>query len=312
MLAIPERIGRTDKSPGSRASNLIPHNIGLWAMKQIICRWFKLKILLLLVPGIVLFCVGPLDADDKERVYQIIGPVITAELSSPSKWTLEKLEAKVGSKEISSLYFDKALDYEGSKFRVISLAGLVRLFDPKGQSDAVLLECFDDYQGILSIADIERYDIQLATRIEIRPEFNQPDWLNPLLVIVPDDKKAPFQERYLTANIRELRFTRLNEYYAPLRKAGGKSAGYSAFRDNCLFCHSLMGVGGNKGVRLLKTYDFSRMDGENRFRKDFAAFHHKDNRDKQNVEQFVSDSQLTAIMGFLQRMNDFAINSLQQ
>jgi len=280
-------------------------------MKQIICRWFKLKIPLLLVPGIVLFSVGPLALDDKERLYQIIGPVITAEPSSPSRWTLEKLEAKVGSKEVSSLYFDKALDYEGSKFRVISLAGLVRLFDPKGQSDAVLLECFDDYQGILSIADIERYDIQLATRINIRPEFNQPDWLNPLLVIVPDDKKAPFQERYLTANIRELRFTRLNEYYAPLKKAGGTSAGFSTFKDNCLFCHSLMGIGGNKGVRLLESYDFSRMNGKNRFRKDFAAFHHKDNRDKQNVEQFVSEPQLEAIMGFLRKVNAIAVNSVQ-
>jgi hypothetical protein len=302
ILAIPERIGRTGKSPGSRASNLIHYHIGLWAMKQIICRWFKLKIPLLLVPGILLFSVGPLAADDKGRVYQIIGPVITAEPSSPSKWTLEKLEAKVGTKEISSLYFDKALDYKGSKFRVISLAGLVRLFDPKGQSNAVLLECFDDYQGILSIADIERYDIQLATRINIRPEFNKPDWLNPLLVIVPDNKKAPFQERYLTANIRELRFTRLDEYYAPLRKAGGDSAGYSAFKDNCLFCHSLMGVGGNKGVRLLESYDFSRMDGKNRFRKDFAAFHHKANKDKQNVEQFVSESQLEDLMDFLRRV----------
>lgn len=289
------------KSPGSRASNLIPHHIGLWAMKQIICRWFKLKILLFLVPGIILFCVGPLDADDKEKVYQIIGPAIPANLSVPSRWVLEELEAKMGVKEISSRYFDKALDYEGSKFRAISFAELVRFFDPKGQSDAVLLNCFDDYQGILSIADIERYDIQLATRIHIRPEFNKPDWLNPLLVIVPDNEEAPFQERYLTANIRELTFTRLQEYYAPLKEVVGAASpvGFSSFKDNCLFCHSLMGIGGNKGVRLLESYDFSRMDGKNRFKKDFSAFHHKDNREKQNVEQFVSDSQLEAIMGFL-------------
>jgi hypothetical protein len=222
-------------------------------------------------------------------------------LSPSSKWTLAQLEKRVGSREMSSPYFDKALGYEGSKFQVISFSGLVQLFDPESGIDAVLLNCFDDYQGILSIADIERYDIQLATRIVIGSEFNKPDWLNPLLVIVPDNKKAPFQERYLTANIRELKFTRLKEYYAPLRETAGTSSpvGYSAFKDNCLFCHSLKGIGGNKGIRLLESYDFSRMNGKNKFRKDFAAFHHKDNADKQNVEQFVTDSQLLAVTEFL-------------
>ena len=277
-------------------------------MKQIIYQLVKLQISLLLVLGIFLFCIVPLNADDKGRVYQIIAPAITAEPSAPSIWTLEQLEERVGLKEISSRYFDQALGYEGSNFRVVAFAGLVELFDPKGQSDAVLLNCFDDYQGILSIADIKRYDIQLATRISIGSEFHRPDWLNPLLVIVPDDKKAPFQERYLTANIRELRFTRLEEYYAPLREAGGTSAGFPPFKDNCLFCHSLMGIGGNKGVRLLKNYDFSRLDEKNRFRRDFAVFHHKGNADKQNAEQFVSDSQLDAIMDFLRQVNNFASN----
>jgi len=281
-------------------------------MKQIICRRFKLKITFFLVAGIFWVGSGPVNASEEGALYQIIGPVKSEVSSTPSRWTLEQLEARVGSNEISSLYFDKALGYEGSKFRVISFAGLVNLFDPEGRSDAVLLNCFDDYQGILSIADIKGYDIQLATRIEIRPEFNKPDWLNPLLLIVPDNKRAPFQERYLTANIRELKFTRLKEYYAPLREAGGESspAGYLAFKDNCLFCHSLMGIGGNKGVRLLETYDFSRMDGKNRFRKDLSAFHHKDNADKQNVEQFVSEPQLVAIMDFLRWVNDFSQSSV--
>ncbi len=278
-------------------------------MKQIICRKFNLKIPLLLVLGFYFGCACPVDADD-EAVFQIIGPVITAEPSSPSRWTLKQLEARVVSREISSRYFDKALGYEGSKFRVISMAALVRLFDPEGVSDAVLLDCFDDYQGILSIADIERYDIQVATRIEIRSEFKKPDWLNPLLVIVPDRKKAPFQERYLTANIRQLKFTRLREYYEPLRKVVGTASpvGFSSFKDNCLFCHSLMGIGGNKGARLLENYDFSRMKWKNKFRKDFFAFHHKDNADKQNVEQFVSDTQLQAITEFLSLVQGFTSN----
>ena len=274
-------------------------------MKQIICPGFKVKISILLILGVFLGYFGPVNADDKGRVYQILGPANSAISSTPSRWTLKQLEARVDSREISSRYFDKALGYEGSKFRVVSFSRLVQLFDPRGKSDAVLLNCFDDYQGILAIADIKRYDVQLATRIETRPQYKTPDWLNPLLVLVPDNKKAPFQERYLTANIRELKFTRLKEYYAPLMKAGGASAGFSPFKDNCLFCHSLMGIGGNKGVRLLASYDFSRMDGRNGFRKDFAAFHHKDNTNKQNVEQFVSDSELEAIMEFLRRVNDF-------
>ncbi len=312
VLLVPERAGRNNPLPGSRASNLIPHHIGLWIMKQIICQLFKLKILLLLVLGIFLFCVGPINADDKRRVYQIIGPAIAEEPSTPSKWTLEQLERRVGQREISSRYFDKALGYEGSKFRVISFAKLVELFDPKGLSDAVLLNCFDDYQGILSIADIKRYDIQLATRISIGSEFNKPDWLNPLLVIVPDDKKVPFQERYLTANIREMRFTRLKEYYAPLREAGGKSAGYSSFKDNCLFCHSLMGIGGNKGVRLLENYDLSQIEGKNRFKIDFVTFHNEINSNKQNVLQFVTEPQFNAIMDFLRQVNDFVSNLVDQ
>lgn len=239
----------------------------------------------------------------EERAYKIIGPEIKGMESEPSEWSRGRLES-LGTKEIPSAYFDKALGYEGSKFQVISLSRLVQRVDQRGLSDAVLLNCFDDYQGILPIADIKRYDIQLATRIEIRPDYKKPDWLKPLLIIVPDEKKAPFQERYLTANIRELRFVQLRAYYAPLLKLAGSPprTGFSAFKDNCLFCHSLMGVGGNKGVQLLENYDFSRTDGKKRFRQDFSGFHHKDNPDKQNVEQFVSENQLEAIVEFLRRV----------
>ena len=275
-------------------------------MKQIICRSLKLKISFLLVLGIFWGFSGPINAREKGQLYQVFGPVISEESSVPSKWTLEQLEARAGTKEISSFYFDKALGYQGSRFRVISLIKLVHRFDPGGLSDAVLLNCFDDYQGILSIEDIKRYDIQLATRIKVRAEYEKPDWLNPLLIIVPDKKKAPFQERYLTANIRELRFTQLKKYYAPLLKVAGPppQAGFSAFKNNCLFCHSLMGVGGNKGVRLLERYNFSQTEGKKRFQKNFAVFHHKDNPDKQNVEQFVSENQLDAIVEFLRRVKD--------
>jgi hypothetical protein len=272
-------------------------------MKQIF-RWnIGGKALIFMALYLIWGCAGGQSGSGEERVYQIIGPEIQKIKSESSEWNRDQLES-LGTKEISSSYFDKALGYEGSKFRVVSLSKLIHRVDPEGVSDAVLLNCFDDYQGILSIADIKRYDIQLATRIHIRSEYQKPDWLNPLLLIVPNASAAPFQERYLTANIREIRLAQLAAYYSPLQKVAGPppKAGFSAFKDNCLFCHSLMGLGGNKGVRLLERYNFSRTNGKDRFRKDFSAFHHKDNPDKQNVEQFVSENQLEAIVDFLQRV----------
>jgi hypothetical protein len=254
---------------------------------------------------------GGQGAHAEERVYKIIGQEIKGQGVDTFEWNQDQLES-LGTEEIPSAYFDKALGYKDSKFRVISFSKLVHRMDPEGLSDAVLLNCFDDYQGILSVADIKRYDLQLATRIHIRSEYQKPDWLNPLLIIVPDKKAAPFQERYLTANIRELRFAKLEDYYSPLLKVAGPppQTAFLAFKDNCLFCHSLLGVGGNKGVRLLARYDFSRTDRKERFRKDFSAFHHKDNPDKQNVEQFVSENQLEAIIEFLRRVKDLQSDAL--
>lgn len=274
-------------------------------MKQIFWGRQGCKALIFIALSYILGCAGGQGAHLEGRIYKIIGPEIKGQSAEKLDWNQARLES-MGTQVIPSAYFDKALGYKGSKFHVVSLSTLVTHFDPEGLSDAVLLNCFDDYQGILSIGDINRYDIQLATRIEIRSEFNKPDWLNPLLIIVPDDKKAPFQERYLTANIRELRFAKLDDYYAPLLKVAGTppQAGFSAFKDNCLFCHSLKDVGGNKGIQLLERYDLSHAGGKERFKKDFSAFHHKNNSDKQNVEQFVSEKQMEAIIVFLRRVKD--------
>lgn len=274
-------------------------------MKQIFWRHQGGKALIFITLSLILGCAGGQGTHEEERVYKIIGPGIKEMADEPGERNRDRLES-LGAEEIFSAYFDKALGYKDSKFHVVSLSKLVTHFDPEGLSDAVLLNCFDDYQGILSVADIKKYDIQLATRIHTRSEYKKPDWLTPLLIIVPNNSKAPFQERYLTANIRELRFAKLEAYYAPLLEVAGPPPhpGFSAFKDNCLFCHSLMGIGGNKGVRLLERYDFSKKDGGKQFRKDFSAFHHKDNPDKQNVEQFVSENQLEAIIVFLRRVKD--------
>lgn len=111
----------------------------------------------------------------------------------------------------------------------------------------------------------------------------------------------------MTANIRELSFVRLSDYYAPLDAVAFESMhahrGGQAFKDNCLFCHSLKGVGGNKGTNLLKAYDFAKEAGGGpQFKKDFAAFHNKNNADKQDMEQFMDMDTLRRIVVFLREI----------
>lgn len=240
-------------------------------------------------------------ADADQRKYIVSG--FNPESSSGKEYTLAELEA-FGAETIKSSYFDRAMSYRDTQLRVISLASLAERLHPGGQADALLLNCFDDYQGIVSMEDVRRYDLKLATVIKLLPEFKAPGWLNPLLVVVPDGSSAPYHERFMTANIRELRFVRLEDYYAPLKAIPQSSperlAGYRAFTDNCIFCHSLNGIGGNKGLKLLSAYNFSRQPDIDRLAGDFKAFHGKDNPDKQNIAQFVTEDILKEIVRFLQ------------
>ncbi|MGV7221522.1 MAG: hypothetical protein ACQ9MH_08360 [Nitrospinales bacterium] len=209
-----------------------------------------------------------------------------------------------GASEIQSRYFDTAMDYQGSTFITISFPKFVDRFNSANKADAVLLNCRDDYQGVLSIADINKYDLRLATEIQINPNIKKPSWLNPLLVIVPDGVDAPKMERFMTANISEILFVRLGDYYAPVTGIAEKfpesKKGLTVFQDNCLFCHSIKNVGGNKGIPLLSTYKFADTKDVARFRKDFAAFHNPGNEEKQNVDQYVTGPQLDEIANFLE------------
>ena len=212
----------------------------------------------------------------------------------------------LGSEWVPSAYFDRGMHTDGSQFRAVALTEMVRKFHPEERWDAVLLNCHDDYQGIISIEDILDYDLRLALEMKLALNVQRPEWLNPMVVIVPDSKEAPRLERFMTANIRELRFVRLTDYYAPLDEVALKSMnahrGGQAFKDNCLFCHSLKGVGGGKGTGLLTVYNFAKGADGPQFKKDFAAFHHKDNADKQDMEQFVDTDTLRRVVVFLREV----------
>ena len=238
---------------------------------------------------------------DSQNVYRVTLSDQLGRISS-EYWTKKKLES-LGTRKMPSSYFDKAMKYSGTEFKAVSLAKIISQLKFKNYEDAILLNCFDDYQGLLSFSDIHRYDLHLATKIKVSLGSSKPDWLNPLLVIVPDSKDPPFEERFLTANIRQFEFVRLNDYYMPLKKVADTSIearqGFEVYKNNCLFCHGLKGKGGNKGVRLLDEYSFSNNEGRKKFSGDFKNFHDKDNADKQDVKQFVTGDQLERVIDFL-------------
>ncbi|MGP0567139.1 MULTISPECIES: c-type cytochrome [unclassified Nitrospina] len=210
--------------------------------------------------------------------------------------------AGMESRWMPSAYFDRGMDYTGSRFRVVSMTRLIERFGDAA-TDAVLLDCFDDYQGLLPAELIREHDLHLALELDIDPQYPRPDWLAPMLVIVPDGQDAPKQERFMTANIRALRFVKLSDYYAPIANKlppdEAVQSGFSFFTDNCLFCHALEGVGGNKGARLLTAFDYQKSSDRAKFQAAFKGFHSPDNPDKQNMEQFVSGGELENVAAFL-------------
>lgn len=266
-------------------------------MKQIFYRF------LVLLAGICFSACTALERAEEDKVFHIIH-VDELGRKVSEIWTRPRIES-LGVWETSSKYFDRAMHTDGSRFSVVSFSRLLDLYKFKRGEDAVLLNCFDDYQGVLSLDDIRRYDLRLATKIKLKGF--KPDWLSPLLILVPDGKNPPFQERFMTASIRELKFVRLHDYYAPLELSSGSwpgvREGLKVFKNNCLFCHSLKGRGGNKGGRLLQAYAFSDEKDREKFLADFKSFHHKDNLDKQDVEQFVTPDELESIISYLKNLN---------
>ena len=210
----------------------------------------------------------------------------------------------LNKKWIFSFYFDRSMKYKNSLFEVASLSNLLNKYNLNEEVNAILLLCADDYQGIISFDDIKRYDLQLALRIKLSKEQAQPDWLQPLLIIVPNNVKPPLLERFLTANIKELRFVSLPNYYAPIESlkltSDVSKAGLKTFKDNCIFCHSINNVGGNKGGSLVDKYALSLDREKQRFTEVFLKKHGIDNEEKQNTKQFLTNNSLDAVLKFLQ------------
>jgi len=240
-------------------------------------------------------------AIDSQNFYRITLSDPFGRISSEF-WTKKNLES-LGARKMPSSYFDKAMKYRGTEFKAVPFLKIINQFELVNGEDAVLLNCFDDYQGFLPISKILKYDLYLATRIELKPNSFKPGWLSPLITLVPNGETPPFEERFLTANIRELKFVKSSDYYAPLKNIVNTSKeakqGFEVYKNNCLFCHSLKGRGGNKGLRLLKGYSFAKHEDQKKFFRKFANFHDKDNADKQDVRQFVADGQLKNIIDFL-------------
>ena len=124
-------------------------------MKQII---YLFLVMLVWVAG----CSAPEKAAvGDQRVFRITH----AESSGPmfsEIWTGPRLEA-LGMLEISSEYFDRAMHVKDSRFSTVAFSRLLEHFQLKRGEDAVLLNCFDDYQGILSFNDKTDGSIQPRT-----------------------------------------------------------------------------------------------------------------------------------------------------
>jgi hypothetical protein len=206
-------------------------------------------------------------------------------------------------KWISSDYFDRGFNYENTRLQVISLYDVLKKKNTDKSLDAIILNCADDYQGVISINDIKKYDLQIALKIKLSQGADRPEWLQPLIIVVPNHASPPFSERFYTANINELRFVKLADYYAPLRFLSyGNPAteiGLDLFKDNCLFCHSINKVGGNKGTSLFAQFNFGLDNEQDRFKERFIEIHGVDSNNKQNMAQFLVDDQFDLLLEFL-------------
>ena len=232
---------------------------------------------------------------------------VKPEKVSPKITFSHPLFNELEKKWIYSSYFDHGMNYKGSRLKVVSFSQLLDSYPLAADFDAILLNCVDDYQGMVTIDEVYRYDLQLAIKIDFAHGSDKPSWLNPLLIVVPNNTSPPFIERYLTANISELQFVRIADYYRLLDSevlvGASANIGRVILKNNCIFCHSINGVGGNKGGSLLKQFDFQTNSEQLRFKDTFLAIHGQYNANKQNTKQFLTDKDLVDLLIFLSEIN---------
>ena len=233
-----------------------------------------------------------------------MGLILVLATCSHKSVLLTQMELKTFPiKSLTSVYFDDAMEYRDSLFEAVDLSEVADRYASGSEFNGFLLDCFDDYQGFISLDEVHRYDLHLATQLKIGPGFKVPSWLKPMLTLVPDGQNAPKVERFITANIRSLRFIRSEDYYRPIHSVAESQPvaeeGLRRFKNNCLMCHSIQGVGGNKGIPLLEAYDYSRERDRVNFMNDFLGFHYNGDSDQKNVGKFISGKKLNPIVEFL-------------
>ena len=172
---------------------------------------------------------------------------------------------------------------KGTKLTVVPFYRMIEMFPPPTNMDSILMDGDDDYQAIISLDQGKKYDLYWATKIKTSHGGKKPDWMNPLALVVPNSSNPPDVERFLPANIKNLRYAQWKNYYKPvtvvLQKSARKvQAGFEAFVNDCLYCHSLKGIGGNKGGDLTTKFQLALKSGQKRFVKAFGIKHYREGK----------------------------------
>jgi hypothetical protein len=223
--------------------------------------------------------------------------------SSKNKvFQLEDLESK-GKQIIRSSYFDRGMGLKETRLTVVPFKRMLEIFPPSNGMDSILMDGEDDYQAIISLDYGKKYNLYWATKIQVSAGEKKPDWMNPLALVVPDSSSPPDVERFLPANIKNLRYVRWEDYYKPITAILKKypkqgKLGFEAFGDDCLYCHSLRGIGGNKGGDLTKKFQLSSQSGQKGFVQAFGIKHYNKGQ-YSSVEEFLRKKKARKIAEFL-------------
>jgi hypothetical protein len=245
----------------------------------------------------LIYLLEPLGA--LEKVYSISG--FGKDGKGEKEFSLEQLESKEKN-VMGSHYFDKGMGLKGTRLTVVPFVRLLEMFPPPDKSDSLWMDGADDYEAVVSIEQAKKYNLFWATNIQVANPSEKPEWMNPLALVVPDSQRPPEIERFLPANIKTLRYIRWDDYYRPISKIAraipSVKIGFEAFTDDCLFCHSLKGVGGNKGGDLTKKFQLFSEQEQGLFAEAFIRKHYARSKNFA-IEDFLRKKKVNKIVKFL-------------